>query len=189
MPLNALAESAALPSGPVTWMASPFALLSAMVRSVVAASEAPFQPFEPRLTGTMVSMALPSRETNGPATWLCTTLGTPRNRRASAAAFALSALVTPDGRSYTRTAGKMLGDWNRDCTSSTLVDSAADGSQDDASFFSAPVSLPASEPSTATMISQKTRTAHLVRRPLGMATIARARLMMIPQNGRPAGCR
>ena len=136
----------------------------------------------------MVSMALPSRETNGPATWLRTTLGTPRNRRASAAAFALSALVTPDGRSYTRTAAKMLGDWNRDCTSSTLVDSAAAGSQADASFFSAPVSLPASEPSTATTISQKTRTAHLVRRPLGMATIARARLMMIPQIGRPAGC-
>src|SRR3954447_3520835 len=170
-------------------MARPFALPWAMVRSVVTASVAPFQPFEPRLTGTMVSMALPSRETNGPATWLCTTLGTPRNRRASAAAFALSVLVRPDWRSYTRTAGKMLGDWNRDCTSRTLVDSAAGGSQDDASFFSAPVSLPASEPSTATMISQKTKTAHLVRRPLGMATIARARFMMIPQDGRPAGCR
>ena len=49
------------------WTARPFALLPAMVRSVVAASEAPFQPFEPRLTGTMVSMALPSLETNGPA--------------------------------------------------------------------------------------------------------------------------
>src|SRR5260370_33849615 len=122
MPLNALAESAALPGGPVMWTARPFAWLSAMVRSVVAASEAPFQPFEPRLTGTMVSMALPSPETNGPATWLCTTLGTPRNRRASAAAFALSALVTPDWRSYTRTPGKMRGGWEPDCTAHTLVD-------------------------------------------------------------------
>ncbi len=64
IPLNALAESAALPSGPVMWTATPFALLPAMVRSVAAASEAPFQPFEPRSTGTMVSMALPSLETN-----------------------------------------------------------------------------------------------------------------------------
>src|SRR5260370_37054918 len=110
-----------------------------MVRSVVAASEAPFQPFEPRLTGTMVSMALPSRERNGPATWLRTTPGTPRNRRASAAAFALSALVTPDWRAYTRAAAKMLGDWNRDCTSSTLVASAAGGRHDDASVFSPPM--------------------------------------------------
>src|SRR5947209_6944311 len=76
----------------------------------------------------------------------------------------------------------MLGDWKRDCTFSTWVDSALGGSQADASFFSAPLSLPASEPSTATMISQKTRTAHLVRRPLEMPTIARvARLMVIPQ--------
>ena len=159
-----------------------------MARSVVTASVAPFQPFEPRLTGTMIWMALPSRETSGPATWLRTTLGTLRNRRTSAAAFALSALVRPDGRSYTRTAAKMLGDWNRDCTSRTLVDSAAGGSQADASFFSAPVRLPASGPITATTISQKTRTAHLVRRPLGMATIARARLMMFPRIGRPASC-
>src|SRR5260370_10958264 len=71
----------------------------------------------------------------------------------------------------------MLGDWNRDCTSSTLVDSAAAGSQADALFFSAPVSLPASGPSTATMISQNTRTAHLVRRPAGIRMIALALLM------------
>src|ERR1700722_19357419 len=75
----------------------------------------------------------------------------------------------------------MFGDWKRDWRSSTLVDSALAGSQDEESFFSAPVSLPASGPATATMISQKTRTAHLVRRPLAMPTIARARLMMIPQ--------
>ena len=50
----------------------------------------------------------------------------------------------------------MFGDWNRDCRSSTLVDSALAGSQDDESFFSAPVSLPASGPATATTTSQKT---------------------------------
>src|SRR5215470_14308797 len=71
----------------------------------------------------------------------------------------------------------MLGDWNRDWMSSILVDSAAAGSQADALFFSAPVSLPASGPSTATMISQNTRTAHLVRRPAGIRMIALALLM------------
>src|ERR1700730_5800221 len=83
----------------------------------------------------------------------------------------------------------MLGDWNFACTSSTFVDWALAGSQADELFFSAPVSLPANGPSTATMISQKTRTAHLVRRPLAMPTIALARLMVIPQDGWPADCR
>src|SRR5215469_11682135 len=73
----------------------------------------------------------------------------------------------------------MFGDWNFVCTASTLVDSAEPGSQDWASFFSAPVSLPASGPSTATMMSQKTSTAHLVRRPLTMPTIARARVVIV----------
>ena len=71
----------------------------------------------------------------------------------------------------------MLGDWNCDCTSSTLVDSASAGSQADELFFSAPVSLPASGPSTTTTISQNTRTAHLVRRPAGIRMIALALLM------------
>src|SRR6266480_2498127 len=74
----------------------------------------------------------------------------------------------------------MFGDWKRDCSASTLVDSAEPGSQAWASFFSAPVSLPASGPATATMISQKISTAHLVRRPLAMPTIARARVMVDP---------
>src|SRR6266699_946131 len=177
MPLNA---SAALPRGPAICEFRPLALVWAMVRSVVAAADAPFQPFEPRLTGTMVSIALPSVATLGPVTWLAITPATPRNRLASAAAFALSALVRPDGRSYTTTAVKMLGDWNRDCTSSTLVDSALAGSQADALFFSTPVSLPPSGPITATMTSQKTRTAHLVRRPPGMRMIALA--LLIPRS-------
>ncbi len=62
-----------------------------------------------------------------------------------------------------------------------MVDSALAGSQDDESFFSAPVSLPDSGPATATMISQKTTTAHLARRPLATAMIVRARLMVIPR--------
>src|SRR5258708_33533166 len=61
--------------------------------------------------------------------------------------------------------------------SSPLVDWAGAGSQADALFFSAPVSLPASGPSTATMISQNTRTAHLVRRPAGIRMMALALLM------------
>ncbi len=180
MPLNALAESAALPSGPAICEVSPLALSWAMVRSLVATAAALFQPFGPRFTGTMVSRALPSAERTGPVSWLRTTPATSANRRASAAALPLSALVRPDGRSYTTTAVKMLGDWNRDWTSSTLVDSALAGSQADASFFSAPVSLPASGPVTATMTSQKTRTAHLVRRPPGARMIALA--LLIPRS-------
>src|ERR1700722_18316130 len=75
----------------------------------------------------------------------------------------------------------MFGDWNCDCRSSTLVDSALAGSQADESFFSAPVSLPDSGPATATMISQKTTTAHLARRPLATVMIERARLIVIPR--------
>src|SRR5580704_17672241 len=74
----------------------------------------------------------------------------------------------------------MFGDWKRDCTASTLVDSAELGSQDWALFFSAPVSLPASGPRTARMMSQRTSTAHLERRPLATPTSARALVMMGP---------
>ncbi len=98
MPLNELAESAALPSGPAMWTDNPPEFACAMSRSFVAASEAPFQPFEPRLTGTMVSIALPSRAKIGPATCPGTTPVTPANWRASATAFARSALVRPEGR-------------------------------------------------------------------------------------------
>src|ERR1700749_4091692 len=75
----------------------------------------------------------------------------------------------------------MLGDWIFDCRFSTGVDSALAGSQDDESFFSAPVSLPDNGPARATMISQKTRTPHLARRPLAKVMMARARLMVIPR--------
>ena len=99
MPLNELAESAALPSGPAMCTDSPAAFARAMLRRLVAAPEALFQPLEPRLTGTRVSIALPSWETIGPATCPRTTPVTPANRPASATALALSALVSPDGRS------------------------------------------------------------------------------------------
>src|SRR6266436_7819015 len=71
----------------------------------------------------------------------------------------------------------MFGDWKADCSFSTCVDSALAGSQDWASFFSAPVSFPDSGPATAAMISQNTRTAHLVRRPPGKRSRARALLI------------
>src|ERR1700691_3575809 len=71
----------------------------------------------------------------------------------------------------------MFGDWKRDCRSRTLVDSALAGSQAEESFFSAPVSLPDNGAATATMISQKTSTAHLVRRPLATPAIPRTRLI------------
>src|SRR5215813_5157849 len=174
IPLNDLAESAAVPSGPAMWMARPCALACAMPRMESAALPAPFQPFLPRLTGTTVSIAWPSLATNGPATWLRTTPDTVVNLVASDAAFARSAAVSPDGRSYTTTAEYTLGDWNRDCMASTFVDCACGGSHDWASFFSAPVSLPASEPATARIRIHRTRTTHLPRRPPGKPTIVRA---------------
>src|SRR5579863_5800333 len=52
-----------------------------------------------------------------------------------------------------------------DCSFSSWVDSADAGRYDDASFFSAPCSLPASEPVAATTTSQNTTTMYLDRRP------------------------
>ena len=70
-----------------------------MARSELAAGAAAFQPDAPRLTGTMVRIALPSAEVTGPDIWPRMAPVTPPKRAASAAAFALSAAVTPDGRS------------------------------------------------------------------------------------------
>jgi hypothetical protein len=75
----------------------------------------------------------------------------------------------------------MLGDWNRDCTSSTLVDSALAGSQALASFFSAPLSLPDSGNATTTTTSQKPSTSHLVQLPDGISAALRAMLIAPPQ--------
>src|SRR5512140_3016592 len=153
---------------------------AAMLRRASAAVPAPFQPLWPRLTWATVSIARPSRATNGPATWPWTTPATPAKRRASAAAFALSAAVRPAGRSYTTTAGYTLGDTTFDRSARTCVDSALGGSHDWASFFSAPVSLPDSGPASATTTTQNTSTSHLVRRPAGIATIPRILLTQDP---------
>lgn len=98
MPLNELAEVAALPSGPAMCADNPAAFACAMSRRLVAAAEAPSQPFEPRLTGTSVSIARPLRAKTGPVTWPGTTPVTRANCLASAFAFARSALVRPEGR-------------------------------------------------------------------------------------------
>src|SRR6185312_12176660 len=152
------------------WTVRPCDPETAMFRRESAAGPALFQPSWPRLTGTIVSIALPSWATNGPVTWPWTTPATPANRLASAAALALSAAVRPAGRSYTTTAGKTLGDTTFDRSASACVDSAADGSHDWASFFSTPVSLPDSCPASATTTTQNTSTSHLVRRPAGIPT-------------------
>ena len=60
------------------------------------------------------------------------------------------------------------------------MDSALGGSQDEASFFSAPVSFPDSGPRTTTMTSQNTSTSHLVRRPAGRFSIDRNTLITSP---------
>src|SRR6266704_4491904 len=91
---------------------------------ISARSPATFQPSLPRLTGTMVSIALPSLAVIGPATWLASTPGWRAKLRTSAAALARSAAVTPEARSYTTTAGNTLGEMNLDCRLRTLVDSA-----------------------------------------------------------------
>src|SRR5258708_7434985 len=179
IPLNDLAESAAVPSGPAMWTARPCAFACATPRMASAALPASFQPFLPRLTGTTVSIAWPSLAKNGPETWPRTTPEMVLNFAASDAAFARSAAVRPAGRSYTTTAENTLGDWNFDCRASTFVDCACAGSHDCASFLSAPVSLPASEPATARMMIQRIRTTHFPRRPLGKLTIARALLISL----------
>src|SRR5271165_975915 len=182
MPLNALPESAAVPSGPAICTVRPSAPATAMARSESAAGPAALQPLLPRLTGTIVSIALPSLETIGPVTWPWMAPGTWANFTASAAAFALSAGVTPDARSYTTTAGYTLGETASDRRLRTCVDSALGGSQDDASFFSAPVSFPDSGPATATRMSQNTSTSHFVRRPAGIFSSARIVVIPVPSS-------
>src|SRR5579859_6002872 len=184
MPLNDFAESAAPPSGPAMCDASPCAFERVIARSLATAAVAAFHPFAPRLTGTTIWAALPSVAKNGPAIWCRTTPGITANLAASLAALLRSAAVRPDGRLYTTTAGNTFGDWKLDSRFSTRVDSAFGGSHACASFFSAPVSLPDNGPATATAIIQNARTAHLVRRPPGNRSRARALLISNPQEAR-----
>src|SRR5262245_9742821 len=171
MPLNTSLKSAAYPSGPVTWEASPSALDWVIVRTESAVAAARFQPSLPRLTETTVCMALPSAEGTGPTTWPGPTPCSPAKLRASAAALARSAAVSPEARSYTTTAGKIFGDWKRDWMSRTLVDSALAGSHVFASFFSAPVSFDDSGRVTTSTTTQKPTTTHLVQLPAGISAI------------------
>src|SRR4029077_553772 len=155
------------------WTVRPCDPETAMFRRESAAGPALFQPSWPRLTGTIVSIALPSWATNGPVTLPWTNPGPPAKRPASAVALGVLAGVTPAGRSYTTTAGKTLGDTTFDRSARTCVDSAADGSHDWASFFSTPVSLPDRAPASAPTPSQNTSPSHFVRRPAGIPTSPR----------------
>src|SRR6266487_6209499 len=171
MPLNTLLKSAAYPSGPVTCEARPSAWDWVIARMELAAAAAPFHPCLPTLTATMVCIALPSADTTGPVTWSGPAPCNPANLRASAAALARSAAVSPEARSYPTTAGKMFGDWKRDCTSRTLVDSALAGSHVFASFFSAPISFDDSGAAITSTTTQKPTTTHLVQLPAGISAI------------------
>ena len=99
MPLNTLLLSAAFPSGPVMWEVRPSAWDPVIARMESAAVAAPFQPWLPRLTETMVWMALPSADGIGPVTWPAPTPCSPAKLLASAAALARSAAVSPEARS------------------------------------------------------------------------------------------
>ena len=81
----------------------------------------------------------------------------------------------------------MLGDWKRDCTSRTLVDSALAGSQALASFCSAWVSLLDSGKATTITTSQKPTTSHLVQRPTGISATFLS--LLIDSPARSAGSR
>src|SRR5262249_36247357 len=77
----------------------------------------------------------------------------------------------------------MFGDWKRDCTSRTLVDSAFAGSHALASFFSAPVSFPDSGSAITRTTSQKPTTTHLVQLPAGISVSLLATLFIGPPAG------
>ena len=74
-----------------------------------------------------------------------------------------------------------MGDWKRDCTSSTLVDSAFPGSQYFVSFFSAPVSLLDSGKASTSTTTQKPTTTHLVQLPAGISAILLSLLIDSPR--------
>src|SRR5215467_1466244 len=64
----------------------------------------------------------------------------------------------------------VFGEVNAACASSARVDSALPGSQDFASFFCTPLSLPASGPATATSTTQNRTTAYFILRPVRKVT-------------------
>jgi hypothetical protein len=182
-PENTLLKSAKYPAGPVTYTPSPPASALAMERisSTRGASSSQPLPSSATLTGTMTCRARPSLAGIGPRTLPATSL-TPANRCTSAATLARSAgVIAPSGRSYTTRAGKTSLGENRLASSTTWVDSAFLGSQDEASFCWALFSLPASGPATANTATQNPRTTHLPQRPLGIPAILRAQPMTPPR--------
>src|SRR5689334_18294538 len=108
MPLNAWLESAALPAGPVMCTASPGAPAEAVCLMDATISPALDQPSLPRSNGMITCAALPSAD--GTAVTVPSRAARVRNDATSAATLALSAGVSPAGRSYTTTAGSVLGE-------------------------------------------------------------------------------
>ena len=97
MPSNAAAESAALPAGPVTWVARPSGASAAVVRMSSTTSAASSQPSGPRSIGTMVCSASRSSDGNGPCTSPAMPC-TPAKASASAVAACWSSVVRPPSR-------------------------------------------------------------------------------------------
>src|SRR5262245_12700363 len=187
-PENTLAKSAKYPAGPVTYTPRSPGPARAMERSSLILGLTCSQPlpFVSTLTGTSTCSAWPSLDGIGPRI-LPVTSRTPAKRWMSAAALARSAAVTgPPGRSYTTSAGKMSLGVNCLASSVTRVDSALFGSQADASFCWALLSLLESGPATANTAIQKARTNHLDMRPQGRPAILRA-LSMTPPATVPRG--
>src|SRR4029453_3406188 len=186
-PENTPAKSAKYPAGPVTYTPSPPASALAMDRisSTRGASSSQPLPSSATLTGTTTCNARPSLEGIGPRT-LPLTSWMVANRSASAAALAWSAGVTgPSGRSYTTRAGNTSEGENCLASSTTRVDSAFWGEQEEASFCWALFSLPASGPATANTTIQNPRTTHLPQRPPGRAAIFRATPILAARPGAP----
>src|ERR1019366_2466552 len=126
----------------------------------------------------MVWIARWSAAGTGPAT-RPRTAGRAAKLRASAAALRRSAGVMPDCRWYISTAGLRFFELNLACRFSSWVEAALAGREADASFFSAPCSLPASDPVRATTTIQNTTTRYLVRLPQGSAAIRCALLLPV----------
>src|SRR5436190_5098180 len=179
MPLNEPAWSAAIPPGPVMWIASPSWPLPVTSRIWSTSSASLFQPSLPIVIGTTTCNAFLSSDGSGPIT-LPVKSGDAPNARTSLCALFMSSGVIPDPRSYTTIAGIVSAVWNCFCSSTTFVDSALPGSQAEFSFFSTPVNLPASGPATPRLTSQTASTNHFVQRPQTTDATPRARLMRSP---------
>src|SRR5947209_2402743 len=124
-PLNASAESAALPAGPVMCTASP-ASPAAIDRIFFVTFGALFQPLWPKSTGMTTCAACPSREQAGPPMW-------PTMVR-------VTALLTTRSPCDDSTTGSMMYDVrNQDFSSPARFSSHCDGSHSDGDVHDQPV--------------------------------------------------